>query len=558
MDVADPPVTRPATTGTAGDAERSSYRVHHGRRRPAVTLAGFVSAGIVLFGVFWRQSTRGTFVNSDGASNALQAWAMLHGNVLLHGWALADVSFYTIDLPEYVAVEAVRGLDAGVVHVCAALTYTALTMLAAALAMGWREAAGRRASAAVVAATIMLAPQPGYGARALLLSPDHVATAVPLLALWLTIERVSGPGRSPAAARWMVPVTTWFVLTWVSVGDLLAEIVGALPLVLVCLFRAVRTRRLGWRASRRELSLAAAAALSIPAARLAEWLITALGGWTASPPRTGLVGPGQLPHHLYLAGLGILQLFGADVTAQPGGLGLFFALLHLTGLGLAAAGLCVALARFSRQDLIVQVLALAIVINLAGYVFTAQAFNIDDTREIAPVLPFGAVLAGRLLAGRLLAGRLRAGRRTARWTGSWTAILAGGLLASYATMLGYNATRPPVPAPPASLAGWLASHHLTRGLGGYWQSNAVTLASRGAVQVRAIDLDDGRLVAGSAWDASATWYDPASQYADFVVSPQAGLLVGAMEEVAGRPARIYFYDGCVIAEWHENLLSRLG
>jgi len=49
-------------------------------------------------------------VNSDGASNALQAWAMLHGNPLLRGWQLSDVSFYTTELPQYAALEAIRGL----------------------------------------------------------------------------------------------------------------------------------------------------------------------------------------------------------------------------------------------------------------------------------------------------------------------------------------------------------------------------------------------------------------------------------------------------------------
>jgi len=68
---------------------------------------------------------------SDGASQELQAWAMLHGNVLLRGWSLSDVSFYTTELPEYMLVEILRGLTPGVVQIAAALTYTALVLLAA-------------------------------------------------------------------------------------------------------------------------------------------------------------------------------------------------------------------------------------------------------------------------------------------------------------------------------------------------------------------------------------------------------------------------------------------
>ncbi|MBO0836359.1 MAG: hypothetical protein J2P28_12760, partial [Actinobacteria bacterium] len=71
-----------------------------------------------------------TPVDSDGAGDALQAWDMLHGNVLLHGWWATDVSFCTTELPEYVLAEAFTGLRPEVVHVCAALTYTSLVLLA--------------------------------------------------------------------------------------------------------------------------------------------------------------------------------------------------------------------------------------------------------------------------------------------------------------------------------------------------------------------------------------------------------------------------------------------
>jgi hypothetical protein len=58
---------------------------------------------VVLFVCYLRLS-RTQPVVSDGASNALQAWDMLHGNWLLRGWTVSDVSFYTTELPEYVAV----------------------------------------------------------------------------------------------------------------------------------------------------------------------------------------------------------------------------------------------------------------------------------------------------------------------------------------------------------------------------------------------------------------------------------------------------------------------
>src|SRR5215469_12948204 len=138
---------------------RSEHQVGIVRRIP---VAGAWALGVVLaFLIYLRVA--GTFpADSDAASNALQAWDMLHGNVLLHGWSLSDVSFYTTELPEYAAVEWVRGLDIDVVNIAGALTYTLLVVTAALLARG--SASGRQAAMRMVlAAGIMLSPQLGMG-----------------------------------------------------------------------------------------------------------------------------------------------------------------------------------------------------------------------------------------------------------------------------------------------------------------------------------------------------------------------------------------------------------
>src|SRR5215468_4465457 len=107
--------------------------------------AGVVAvAAAVLFVCYWRQSLTQP-VSSDGAANALQAWDMLHGNLLLHGWLLSDVSFYTTELPQYMLIEAIRGLGPGVVNLAAAMTYTLLVLLTGLLAKGGADGREGRA-----------------------------------------------------------------------------------------------------------------------------------------------------------------------------------------------------------------------------------------------------------------------------------------------------------------------------------------------------------------------------------------------------------------------------
>ena len=100
-----------------------------GRRNLArwVWLAGLVVVAVVLFIAYLRMS-RTYPATSDGADQALQGWDMLHGNWLLRGWTLGDVTYYSTEIPEYALVEMVRGLGADVVHIAAALTYTLLVL----------------------------------------------------------------------------------------------------------------------------------------------------------------------------------------------------------------------------------------------------------------------------------------------------------------------------------------------------------------------------------------------------------------------------------------------
>ena len=186
---------------------------------------------MALFTVFLHMSQT-TPVNSDGASNALQAWAMLHGNLLLRGWQLSDVSFYTTELPQYVLLELARGLTPDVVHLAGAMTYTLVVLLAARLAKG-RAAGAAGLLRAALAAGIMLAPQQNGGVYMLMLSPDHTGSTVPVLVTWILLDR--------APRRWCVPAAAALLLAWALVADNIVLITGVAPLAAVGAWRAYQS-----------------------------------------------------------------------------------------------------------------------------------------------------------------------------------------------------------------------------------------------------------------------------------------------------------------------------
>jgi hypothetical protein len=543
------------------------------RRRAALWAVGIAVAVVALFVAYLGQS-RTVSVGSDGASQVLQAWDMLHGNLRLHGWWVTDVSFYTTELPQYALLEVARGLTPDVMHLGGAMTYTLLVIAAAILARG--RARGKAGlTRALVAAGIMLAPQLGAGTQTLVLSPDHTGTAVPVLLIWLLIDR--------CPARWYVPVLVWLALAWVAVADTLTLFVAIAPLALVCAVRAARGvlgNGRSWREQWYDLALLAAAILAIPTELAATAVIRALGGWQVNSLSTALAATGQLAGNARLTGEGLLELFGAnvfDASASGSSLAVAFAVVHLVGVALAAVGVVGAAqaAARGRLDFIDAVLLTGLLINLAAYLAGVQAVNITSTREIAPVLPFAAVLAGRQLGGWLL-GERRAedpehGHRAPAGNGRARAAVRYGLcavLAGYAAMLGYAAAQPSAPPQYANLASWLSAQHLTDGLSGYHQANIVTLETGGAVTLRAVKQTAGGQLAAYTWNASTTWFDPAGSTANFLVitAPGApataggvGLTAAQATATFGRPAKTFRYDDYLILVWPsgDNLLARL-
>jgi len=500
--------------------------------------------GVIAAFVCYLQLARTRAVNSDGADQALQAWDMLHGNLLLHSWLLGDVSYYTTEVPQYMLVELIRGLNSDVVHVAAAMTYTLATLLAVLLAKG--NSTGRQALVRVlIAVGIMLAPQLASGVNILLSSPDHIGTSVPVMVVWLILDH--------ARPRWYIPVIAGVFLGWAVVADMLVLYIGVLPLALVCairVYRAVAVEREPVASQRYDLALAAAALVGAAAGVLALRVIHAHGGFYMPAPNAQFVQSGPaLFHNLAVTFEGLLLLGGADFLGLRPTASAALIMLHVVGICLAAAGTWLAARRFLRdRDLVAQLLVTGVVINLAVYVLSTRANVVSQTREIAPVLPFSAALAGRLLAGRLKAAKLMP--------------LLLVVLVGYLAGLAYEVSRPPVAAQNQQLTSWLLARHLHTGLSGYWESNIVTLTSGDRVQIRQVKPSGGRLVA-SNYEAKASWYDPDRNTANFVVlAPGGGGYPGFTSERAalatfGQPARTYHFGSDTILVWNKNLLTEL-
>jgi hypothetical protein len=534
----------PEVAAADGEQPPSPPRLPAARAR-LIWAGALVVAAVALFWCYLLQS-RTTAVNSDASGMVLQGWDMMHGNVLLRGWLVADVSFSTFEIPIDGLVAVIHGLGPDVAHITAAIVYTLLVLSAALLARGTARGA-EGIIRAVLAGGILAAP--GYipATHVLLLAPDHTGIGVPILLTLLFIDR--------ARERWWAAAVTVLLLVWAQVDDPLAPYAAAVPIALVCAVRAalplVRRRRPGWY----DLGLAAAAAVSVGLTKLAVHGIKAAGGYQMHALKVRQHIPvSAWALQVRLTVQNVLILFGADFWEQPTALRTAIAVLHLAGFLLALAGLLAGIAcLFRSADRITQVLTVGTLVVLVAAAFATHMVLLQGAHEIAVVLPFGAVLAGRTV-GSWLARRRRLPRL------ALTPVLAA-VLAGYLAALGWAAAQPKQQAETQQLADWLVAHHLTEGLAKYWGASSTTLASGGRVLV-APTSNLGKQP--YTWVAKGSWYDPAVSRATFVIAvpgssgnnayafPETGVL-----RAFGKPAQEYRVGQYIIMVWNKNLLLQV-
>jgi hypothetical protein len=469
-------------------------------------------------------------MNSDGANNALQAWDMLHGNVLLHGWFLGDVTFYAFELPLNAFTEFLFGVGNLAFHAASALAYLIVTVCAVAVAVTGSRGPARAARGAVVV-TVLAAPLLATSAVWLLLEdPDHVGSSVFLLAAFLLIDRA--PGR-----RFTAPLLC-VILCVGQLSDLTVRYVAVPAIVVVCGYRVLAARKL----RSGDAALAAAAAVSVPLESLVLAAMVHMGGfWMPGAPKARLSPVRLWPAHAAVTWLNVRQLFGA-VEAPDVKLGAVGAVLGLVCLLAAGFGLGRVAWTWRSASRAEQLLSVAIVVNIGIYLVSVIPTP-SGFREIAAVLPCGAVLAARACVPARV-----------------TRMLAGPAVAATALAallpLAAAATQPPLRPAQAPLVAWLEVHGLTYGVAGYWDASAVTMQSGDRVQVRTVNV--GKNFQVPTYESNASWYDVSRHDATFVIAgSRLAYRAAVFERHFGKPAAAYRVAGWLVLIYRTNLLKQV-
>ena len=504
---------------------------HRWVRRPLAATMWIIGC-MALFAFYLRISLTAA-VTSDGANNALQAWDMLHGHLLLHGWIIGDATYYALDLPVLALTEIFFGLCDLTSHVASALTYLIVTVSAVAVALTGSRGLARVARCGVVVAVMTAMFHVESNVPYLLGAPDHTGTSAVFLVSFLLIDR--------APARRVTPPLLCAILCVGRIDDATIRYVAVPAIVLVCGYRALTA----WKVRTGDAACALAAAASVPLASVVRAVMRHFGAYQMVAPKTAISPPWQWPHNAVLALHAVGVLFGVEAGSSSSSLARSAGyVLGLACLLAAAAGFARVAVTWRTASRAEQLLCVAIVINISAYVISTVPVS-GNPYEIAAVLPCGAVLAARAFVPGHIGDTWRDG-------------IAVGLVAIGALLpLTAAAAQPAAAVPTASVSAWLKAHGLTYGLAGYWDSSVITLQSGNQVQVRTVTMY-GSQVFRYDWETNTLWFDASRHDATFVITDLAGSgLSPSAESYFGKPVTTEHIAQWTILIYHKNLLEQV-
>lgn len=497
------------------------------RVRAPILLLG----GLLLLCLFYLGVVLNVPYTADAGTVMTMAQAVIDGNILLKGWILGTVSFFTTELPFYVAGILSLGFTWKVIYVISALHWALIALLVILLGTGPQDAPNLRARIAIpISLTIYLAE---LAINSQYLSSGHlVAFAYCLLCLLLIRRMEVNP-------HWAQYLGYSILLTLSMIGDAFALYLLAIPVAAVCLARLV-SRGPRWLSLPLLGTTLASSALSIGILAV----LHGLGGATWLGPSAVFVGLRALAGNVLLVGRAALDLFDASWPASSfSPLPWALTVLHLSGPVLLLVVMVAVLKTITRQSLSTQITLAVIVLNVLENLLSTRA---GAPRYLAPTLIFGCVLISQVVSQTPLFRDRR----------EWVLL--------YFSVLGLSLVPRLTYAKPTSQSDALAKDlvvlHLQNGYAPYWRSNSTTVATAGQVTVRPVYSFDGN-VAPYPCFSDPDWYNAFANFLVVETADTSGWQPSREQAVRifGQPAGVYSlgaYGDLLV--WNRDITPLLG
>ena len=481
-------------------------------RRTVLHGATLVLIFVGLSFVFSLLATHTVPRSADNATVLLEGLDISRGNVLLHHWLLSLDSFWTVDALVYAAGTRVVGLNFQLLFVVPAVMMAAVVFTATAcVSVPWRSRSWLFGAITVLMLLALPSPLLAYF---LLQGPWHLGTALWALGAFYLVTR------QPFRWGWLAAAC---MLALALVGDLVALAIGIVPCVFAGVVWLVRDR-----AGRQGLAAISCGIAATALAYLIRVVASRFGSFSYAYRNVPLHWH-NIWHNLSALANRLSAFFGVtnlDITGIAPQRGAERA-LHLIGAGVVAVGLIAALRRSllgprlrdATPRLAIQLgdlLLGGVLGSIALFVFASPTSRTSDTTFLTAGVIYSIILAGiamNELVAHLTSQPDTAATTRVRWTtlrGRTATTVGVGLsvvIALYFVSFLTEFKTPHTNEATRQLGSFLVAHDLTDGFGDYPTASLVTIATKGAANVRPLIPGRGGHLVADDRQVATNWYD---------------------------------------------------
>jgi hypothetical protein len=475
--------------------------------------------------------------NSDDASIILEGQAMLHGNLLLHGWFLPPDSFITTEIPLYAIGSLFFNLPI-LTKLIPAFLYAA-TILCATIIAGKRLEGRSIRWLAIVACLASLAIPGDPMFYYVLRSPMHFGTILLSLLAFIAFDRVAHEQTPRLSTALFISATTLGIL-----GDPMGILLIPVPVGIVSVLTLIRSRGRDYAA----FTLLGSSIASYALGTMLQHDLVASGTFIGSTPTT-LTTFSMFQEHLRWLFWGTCTFFHMEMSStmvvnqNP----LLF-VVNGTILLLFCGGFLylfwkTLFPRTSRDGLH-SLMCWAIIGVCGAFLLTDFAQNISGFRYLIPAFIYAGILIYPALAAilprRFLIGSIL--------------VLAIGSMVSFGVRLSQMTIQEP---PQKPLTAFLLKHHLTNGLGSFWAAGITTVESDRHITIRQVNADSGSIQAYK-WHTSKDQFNHQStgniQFVVYRRKEDTNFYQAAIHSF-GTPDHVYDVGEFVVITWDHPIIG---
>ncbi len=496
--------------------------------------------------------------DSDNAFLAITGNAVLHGNILLHGYYLSSlVTYFPFDIYLNAVFVKIFGFNMSVIHLAPMAIFMAFLITSIFLVRNTGDAESDKKffSVRVFMIAVFFA-MPGRAFAFWILQELHLSSVVMSMLTFMLLEKTAGGIRGGTSFKTfflVFPVLILFLMPLFIMNSGLFIIICILPVLSASLlyifliykkYEALGARGAGskiFAESKPYLLLISLTVLSAAIEKIILIEIRKWGGFIAVPSGLPIafVSMSNLPHNFYLFFNGILKILGVYFFGKNlFSVASLFAILKMSGILVFIYGIVSGLKKIKNpepEDFIDLMLLSGVLFLVIAFLFSQMAVSKASARYLIPVVIFGFLLAFRNIENIKFIRR--------NFMNLKLKIAAAFIFIVYAASFTVNAGAVAPNSPFVPLSRWLEKHKLTYGYAPYMDAGIITLTSKGRVKVRQVRTNFYMKILPYDWVSKENWY---KKKAFFIIYSKNFIYdyvdMKSAVKTFGKPSEVYTED----------------